>query len=360
MKTKQLFLVLIMTVVAAFPVAIEATVRVVTTTKDYAAIARDIGRDRVEVDAIVAGNADAHFIKPKPSYALMLRDADLFVSTGLDLELWAPVLVNKAGNKKIIDGAEGYVSASHGLKLREKPASMDRSAGGVHVYGNPHITTSPLNITVIARNIATGLCKVDPEGCDAYKLNLDDFNDRVARRLYGDRLLETLGVDLLDPLARSGRLVPFLEEHGLLEELGGWLGEAMSFRGQKLVCYHKNWIYFTTLFGLSVVDYVEPKPGIPPTARHVAELIKRIEDEDIRVLLTANYFERRKPELIAERTGIVPVVVPMSVGGEVGVESYFDLVDLWVGRLSRAYDTEDAASKHGHHEKKGHHDDHHR
>jgi ABC-type Zn uptake system ZnuABC Zn-binding protein ZnuA len=337
MKRKQPFLVLVMTAMLAPPSASEATVKVVTTIQDYAAIARDIGEDRVEAEAIVAGNADAHFIKPKPSYAIMLRDADLFVSTGLDLELWAPVLVNKAGNRKIIDGAEGYVSASHGVELLEKPASMDRSAGDVHVYGNPHILTSPLNITVIARNIATGLCKVDPEGCDVYKANLEDFNDRVARRLYGDRLLEILGVEVLDPLARSGRLVPFLEEHGLLGELGGWLGEAMPFRGQKLVCYHKNWIYFTTLFGLSVVDFVEPKPGIPPTARHVANLVERIEDEDIRVLLTANYFERRKPELIAERTGIVPVVVPMSVGGEAGVDSYFDLVDLWVARLKAAF-----------------------
>ncbi len=337
MKRKQRSLVLIMTATLALPMVGEATVKVVTTVQDYAAIARDIGKDRVTVEAIVAGNADAHFIKPKPSYAIMLRDADLFVSTGLDLELWTPVIVNKAGNRKIIDGAEGYVSASHGVELLQKPASMDRSAGDVHIYGNPHITTSPLNITVVARNIATGLCKVDPEGCDAYKLNLDDFNDRIARRLYGDQLLETLGVEALDPLARSGRLVPFLDEHGLLGELGGWLGEAMPFRGQKLVCYHRNWIYFTTLFGLSVVDYVEPKPGIPPTARHVAELVERIDDEDIRVLLTANYFERRKPELIAERTGIVPVVVPMYVQGEPSIETYFDLVDLWVGRLKTAF-----------------------
>ena len=337
MKRKQTPLFLVMTVILALPLASEATVKVVTTVQDYAAIAREIGRDRVEVEAIVAGNADAHFIKPKPSYAIMLRDADLFVSTGLDLELWAPVIVNKAGNRKIVDGAEGYVSASHGLELLEKPASMDRSAGDVHIYGNPHITTSPLNITVIARNIATGLCKVDPEGCDTYKVNLDDFNDRIARRLYGDQLVEALGVDALNPLARSGRLVPFLDEHGLLGELGGWLGEAMPFRGQKLVCYHKNWIYFTTLFGLSVVDYVEPKPGIPPTARHVAELIERIENEHVHVLLTANYFERSKPELIAERTGIVPVVVPMYVQGEPGVKTYFDLVDLWVGRLKTAF-----------------------
>jgi ABC-type Zn uptake system ZnuABC Zn-binding protein ZnuA len=337
MKKHHLLLLLAIAVSLTVPATSAATIKVVTSVQDYAAIARDIGRDRVVVEAIVAGNANAHFVKPKPSYAMMLRDADLFVSTGLDLELWAPVLVNKAGNRNIVDGADGYVSASQGLELMEKPASMDRSAGDVHVYGNPHITTSPLNITVIARNIATGLCKVDPEGCDAYKLNLDDFNARLSRRLYGDRLLELLGTDTLDPLARSGRLVPFLEEHGMLEELGGWLGEAIPLRGQKLVCYHKNWIYFTTLFGLTVVDYVEPKPGIPPTARHVAELVQRIEDEDIRVLLTANYFERRKPELIAERTGIVPVVVPMYVQGEPGIETYFDLVDLWVGRLRAAF-----------------------
>jgi zinc/manganese transport system substrate-binding protein len=321
----------------AWPLSGEATVKVVTTIQDYAAIAREIGKDRVEVAAIVAGNADAHFVKPKPSYAMMLRDADLFVSTGLDLELWAPVLVNKAGNRKIVDGASGYVSASQGLELMEKPTSMDRSAGDVHVYGNPHITTSPLNMMVVARNITTGLCKVDPEGCESYTLRLKEFNNRLARRLYGDRLPEMLGVDVLDPLARNGRLVPFLEDHGLLDELGGWMGEMMTIRGQKLVCYHKNWIYFTTLFGLTVVDYVEPKPGIPPTARHVAELVQRIDDEGIRVLLTANYFERRKPELIAERTGIKPVVVPMYVEGEAGVETYFDLVDLWVGRLKTAF-----------------------
>jgi ABC-type Zn uptake system ZnuABC Zn-binding protein ZnuA len=267
----------------------------------------------------------------------MLRDADLFVSTGLDLELWAPVLVNKSGNRKITDGAVGYVAAAHGIDLLEKPASADRSAGDVHIYGNPHIQTSPINTTIVASNIATGLCKVDPEGCEIYRAKLADFNGRLARRLYGDRLVELLGVDTLDPLARSGRLVPFLEEQGFADQIGGWLAEALPYRGQKLLCYHKNWIYFTTLFGLDVVGYVETKPGIPPTARHVAELIQRIEDEDVGVLLAANYFERRKPELIAERTGIVPVVVPMSVGGEAGVETYFDLVDLWVGRLKTAY-----------------------
>ena len=329
--------VLLLVTTIVLPVTSEATVKVVATQQTYAAIARELGGSRVEAEAIVPGNADAHFIKPKPSYAFMLRDADLFISTGLDLELWAPVLINKSGNRKITDGAVGYVAAAYGIDLLEKPASADRSAGDVHIYGNPHIQTSPINATIVASNIATGMCKVDPEGCGVYRANLADFNDRLARRLYGDRLVELLGVDTLDPLARSGRLVPFLEERGFADQIGGWLAEAMPFRGRKLVCYHKNWIYFTTLFGLEVVGYVETKPGIPPTARHVAELIQRIEDEEVGVLLAVNYFERRKPELIAERTGIVPVVVPMSVGGEAGVETYFELVDLWVGRLKIAF-----------------------
>ena len=135
----------------------------------------------------------------------MLRDADLFVSTGLDLELWAPVLVNKSGNRNITDGAVGYVSAAHGIDLLEKPASADRSAGDVHIYGNPHIQTSPINAAAIAGNIATGLCKVDPDGCDSYRANLAEFHARLARRLYGDQLVELLGVDTLDTLARNGR-----------------------------------------------------------------------------------------------------------------------------------------------------------
>jgi ABC-type Zn uptake system ZnuABC Zn-binding protein ZnuA len=365
MKNTRRLLLMLLVAFLGVPSFAGATVKVVTTLTDYAAIAREVGGDRVEVQAIVAGNADAHFIKPKPSYALMLRDADLFVSTGLDLELWAPVVVNKAGNRNIVDGAPGYVAAFHGIELMQKPLSLDRSGGGVHVYGNPQIQTSPLNATIIARNIATGLCKVDPEGCESYKLNLAIFTGEIARRLYGQRLVEVLGTEALDPLARIGRLVPFLEEHDMLDELGGWLGEGLPLRHRKIICYHKNWIYFTTLFGLSVVDYVEPKPGIPPTARHVAELINLIEAEHIEVLLAANYFERRKPELIAERTGIVPVVVPTSVGGEPGVETYFDLVDTWMIRLLDAFALADEASgRHGHHADSGrhgsHHDEHHR
>lgn len=314
-----------------------ATVRVVTTLQDYASITREIGKDKVEAEAIIAGNADAHHIKPKPSYALMLRKADLFVSTGLDLELWAPVLINKAGNRNIVDGAPGYVAAATGIDLLQKPVSLDRSGGDIHIYGNPHIQTSPLNAKIIARNITTGLCKVDSANCEFYRTNLQDFNDRISRRLYGSKLVDLLGAESLDPLARKGRLIPFLKEHNLMDQLGGWLAEGMSFRGRKIICYHKNWVYFTTLFGLQVIDYVEAKPGIPPTARHVADLIEKIRNDHIKVLLAANYFEKKKPQMIADRTGIIPVIVATSVEGQPGINDYFDLIDSWVSGLNTAF-----------------------
>jgi ABC-type Zn uptake system ZnuABC Zn-binding protein ZnuA len=324
-----------------------ATVKVVTTTQDYAAIARELGGERVEVEGIVPGCSDPHFIKPKPSYALMLKDADLLVSTGLDLELWLPVLVNKAGNRKLLEGTAGYVSAGQGVELLEKPVSLSRSAGDVHVYGNPHIHTSPLNARLIARNIATGLCKVDPDGCPTYESNLRRFQDRLSEKLYGQELLEILDAATLDPLAARGALVPFLEQQGLAEKLGGWLGQARGLHGQKIITYHKNWPYLAALLGVEVVAQVEPKPGIPPSARHVAELIDLIAAEKVSVLMSANYFERSKPEAIAERTGITLVVVPLSVGGEPGVDTYEALVDLWISRLCAVSDRQVGANHAG-------------
>ncbi len=326
----------------AVPALHAAPLRVVTTLPAYAAIARQLGGDRVAVEAIAPPDADPHFIKPKPSYALMLRDADLFVSTGLDLEMWVPALVEKAGNARIVDGAPGYVAASAGVKLLDKPTTLSRSGGDIHVYGNPHIATSPINAKIVARNITTGLCNVDAAGCASYRAGLAAFEQDMDRRLYGDKLLQALGAEVLDPLAESGRLIPFLRDHGELDLLGGWLARGMAFRGRELICYHKNWVYFTDLFGLKVVDYVEPKPGIPPTARHVAELIQRIKGGGVGVLLAADYYDPHAPRAIAARTGIEVVQVPMEPG-EDGLTTFADLIDRWVGALAGAYRQESAS-----------------
>lgn len=315
--------------------------KVVTTLSAYAAIAEFVGGDRVEVHSISRGDEDAHFVKPKPSFALLLKDADLFVTTGLDLELWAPSLVDKSGNRRIRDGQKGFVSASQGIPLLDVPAVADRSAGDVHIFGNPHIFTSPLNAKIIAANIAAGLERVDPEGTDLYRGNLDAFRLAIDQRMFGESLVAALGGEVLDGLARQNRLIEFLqsstlEGQPLLEQLGGWLGQGLAFRDQKIVVYHKNWIYLTELLGLQVIDYVEPKPGIPPSARHVHDLIEEIRSLEIRVLLAANYFSREQVLAISERTGCAAVRVPMGPGVD-DVTNYFQLVDLWVDSLAQAF-----------------------
>jgi zinc/manganese transport system substrate-binding protein len=340
MKRKVLG-VIVLVLVAVAPLPANAAVKVVTTLSSYASIAEFVGGDRVEVHSISRGDEDAHFVKPKPSFALLLKDAGVFVTTGLDLELWAPTLVDKSGNREIRDGQNGFVSASQEVPLLDVPVAADRSAGDVHIYGNPHIFTSPLNAKIIAANIAAGLERVDPAGADTYRANLAAFQEEIDRRMFGEPLVTALGGQVLDDLARQGRLIAFLESQSLgdrplLDQLGGWLGQGLGFRGQKLVAYHKNWIYLTEIFGLDVVGYVEPKPGIPPSAKHVHDLIQQIDTQQIGVLLAANYFSKQKVDAITERTGIKAIRVPMGPGVE-GVDDYLALVDLWISSLAEAF-----------------------
>ncbi len=254
----------------------QSKLRVVTTLPDYKVIAEFIGGDRVEVSAIVQGDQDAHFIRPKPSFVSLVRDADLLISTGLDLELWLPTVVDKSGNTRVRSGEPGYVAAAQGMKLLEKPEVMSRSEGGVHIYGNPHVNCSPINMRVAARNIATGLVKTIRDGKEFYEANLERFLDTVDRRLFGDDLVEFLGGETLCKLAEKGTLIGFLEEKEfrekpLIDYIGGWLGEMMPLRGTAIVTYHKNWVYFVRLFGLEEAGTVEPKPGIPPSPKHVTD-----------------------------------------------------------------------------------------
>jgi ABC-type Zn uptake system ZnuABC Zn-binding protein ZnuA len=329
-----------MLVLAGAAAAGAAQIEVVTTVPVYASIASAVGGERVNARSISRGDEDAHFVKPKPSYALMLKSADLFVTTGLDLEIWTPTLVDKSGNRSIRDGQPGFVNASQGVELLDVPAVTDRSAGDVHIYGNPHISTSPLNAKIIAANIAAGLRRVDPAGAAAYAANLASFERRIDESLYGAELTALLGPEVLDPLARQGKLVGWLADQELdgvplAGKLGGWLAKGAAFRGDRILAYHKNWIYFTDLFGLEVVGYVEPKPGIPPSARHVHELVQQVQREGIRILLAASYFSGRQIDLIAERTGCATVQVPLGPA-EITRDSYFELVDDWIDRLAAA------------------------
>lgn len=309
--------------------------RVVTTLPDYKFIAGFIGGERVIVEAIVQGDQDAHFIRPKPSFVTMVRDADLLISTGLDLELWLPTVVNKSGNTRVRSGEPGYVAASQGMRLLEKPKVMSRSEGGVHIYGNPHVNCSPINMRVAARNIATGLIKNDPEGEDFYNANLNRLLDQVDRRLFGDDLVDFIGGETLCNLSEKGTLISFLEEHEfrdkpLIDYIGGWVGKMMALRGTPIVTYHKNWVYFVRLFGLEEAGTVEPKPGIPPSPQHVTDLVEQMRARSIKILLAANYFDEQKIRTVADRVDAEAVIVPLYVGGIDGVNDYFQLVDYWV------------------------------
>jgi ABC-type Zn uptake system ZnuABC Zn-binding protein ZnuA len=316
-------------------------VKVVTTLPAYAAIAQFVGGGRIQALSISRADEDAHFVKPKPSYALMLKDADLFVTTGLDLELWAPVLVDKSGNARIRDGQPGYVNASQGVPLLGVPNNPSRSAGDIHIYGNPHIHTSPLNAKVIAGNIAAGLKRVDPQGAAVYDKNLAQFRGRIDTAMYGDQLPKILGANTLDNLARKGKLIPFLRAKDykgkkLIDSLGGWAGKAAPLYGQKMVTYHQNWTYFTPLFGFQVVGDVEPKPGIPPSAKHVHDLIETMKSQDVKVVMAPDYYDPAQAKAIAQRTGATAVIVPLGPTS-LAADGYFQLIDLWIDSLAKAY-----------------------
>jgi len=330
--------------VVVFPISgvcAKPHLNVVTTLPDYAFLAKVIGGDRISIKSIVRGDQDAHFIRPKPSFATALRNADVLVATGLDLELWVQTVIDNSGNGKIRSGQAGYISASAEMNLLEKPQTLSRAEGGVHIYGNPHVTCSPVQMKVAARNIAKGLIKNDPEGEEIYLQNLKKLHRQIDEQLFGPKLVEILGGDILCNLAEQDKLIAFLQEQEfegkpLTEYLDGWMKTMLLLRDTPLVTYHKNWIYFLRLFGLEEAGTVEPKPGIPPSPKHVANLINLMKERKIGIILAANYFDEQKIKTVAARTNAEAVIVPLYVGGAAGVDDYFKLVDHWIEELLRA------------------------
>lgn len=318
-----------------------APVKVVTSLTTYASIAREIVGDRGTVSSIATGDENPHYVQPKPSFVPLLADADVFVTTGLDLELWVPALLDKAGNPRVTEGGPGYVAAYVGIPLLGVPASFSRTQGDIHVFGNPHIWTEPLNGVQIARNILTVLKRVSPENADYFTAREKDFEDRVYRALYGDELVTILGGQSLADLDRQGKLLEFLQQRSykgapLSERLGGWLKQSLVFRGKEMACYHKEWDYFSREFGIPCVEYIEPKPGIPPTPKHVREVIDLMRQRQVRVLMSPGYFDRNQIRQVAERTGAQAVIVPSNTGGSAGMNTYIDLITLWVSQLAEA------------------------
>jgi zinc/manganese transport system substrate-binding protein len=343
-RFRTLIALLLSTAWLASPAAADPAppLKIVTSLTTYGAIAREIVGDHGTVTSIAQGDEDPHFVQPKPSFVAVLRDADLFVTTGLDLELWVPPLIDRAGNRKVSEGGPGYVTAYTGIQLLEVPTSLSRSEGDIHQDGNPHIHTDPVNGIIIARNILTGLQRVDPGDAAYFRQREQDFERRVLEATIGTDLVSVLTAPVAYDLLKSDKLYDFLAQKQyqgkpLLDRLGGWMKTAQVFRGKEIACYHKEWAYFSNRYKVNCVVYIEAKPGIPPTPGHVQEVIALMKQRKIPVLFASNYFDRNQIRQVAERTGAQAVIVPENTNGAPGVNTYFDLMNSWVNGLAAAF-----------------------
>ncbi|MFY9551074.1 MAG: metal ABC transporter substrate-binding protein [Thermoanaerobaculia bacterium] len=279
-----------------------ATVRVVTSLQDFASITDAIGGKRVETFALARGYQDPHFVEPKPSFVLKLSKADLLILAGLELEVgYLPPLIDQSRNDKIRPGAPGYLDASVGCDILERPTGVvTRAMGDVHPFGNPHYWLDPENGRIIARSIADRLAKLDPAGAAEYNANLAAF------------------------------------EAKLTEGEKRWQAALAPYAGTEVVTYHNSWPNFLKRFKLVAAGYIEPKPGIPPSPSHTVELIELMRAGKVPVILMEPYFDRKTPAMIAEKTGATLLVFIPSVGGVPEIKDYFSLFDYDVHLLADA------------------------
>jgi zinc/manganese transport system substrate-binding protein len=295
-KTRLLFLALVLMGLTA---SADAKLRVVTSLQDLASIADAIGGDRIETFALARGYQDPHFVDAKPSFILKLSRADLLIVAGLELEIgYLPPLIDQSRNEKIHPGSPGYLDASVGCDILERPTQVvTRAMGDVHPYGNPHYWTDPENGRVIARAIAAKLTELDPEGKATYGSNLAAFEARLT--------------------AREAE----------------WRAKMAPFAGTRVVTFHESWPNFAKCFGLEIVGTVEPKPGIPPSPSHTLEIINLIMADKVPVILVEPYFDIKTPTYIGDKTGATVLTFYPSVGGIPEIKDYIGLFDYDVNAL---------------------------
>jgi len=287
----------------AMPAHAAGKLKIVTATSDLAALAQEVGGDRVDVESIAKGYQDPHFVEAKPSYLLKLRQADLLVVVGLQLEIgWLPPLITQSGNSRIQVSGPGYLDASQFAEILEKPTGeVTRAQGDVHPFGNPHYWLDPENGRRVARGIADKLAELRSSDAAYFNQNFDSFSQR------------------------------------LTEASKKWLAEMEAYRGRKVITYHRSWPNFLKYFGLVTMGEIEPRPGIPPTPSHTLDLINMMKREHVSVILVEPYFDPKTPQSIARETGAQAVIMPPSVGGEKEITDYFKLFDYDLGLLIKAF-----------------------
>jgi len=277
-----------------------APIKVITTTQDLASIVAEIGGDKVSVESLARGYQDPHFVEAKPSFVLKLYSADLLVVVGRELESgWLPPLITQSRNAKLQPGGTGYFDASLTARILDVPTSqITRAMGDVHSQGNPHYWLDPGNGRRMAKAIETKLAGITPADAGYFAQRYADFDRRLTSA----------------------------EQR--------WKMALASYRGTKVVTYHRSWSNFVDAFGLDVVGYVEPKPGIPPSPAHTLTLMQEIKRQGIKIILVEPYFDLKTPNAIARDTGATVLVMPPSVGGVKEASDYIRLFDYNVNLLT--------------------------
>ncbi len=278
-----------------------AALQVVTTTEDLAAIARAVGGDHIKVESLTPGSRDPHFAEAKPSMIRKVYGADLLLLIGAEMEIgWLPLLLRSGRNSQVLSGNPGYLDLSRTITLLGKPTGpVSRDMGDVHAQGNPHYWLDPENGLLMAQAISERLVALDPDHSNAYRSNLASFQQRLTNKIKE------------------------------------WQITLAPLKGSEVIAYHTSLIYLASAFGFQIVDEVESKPGIAPTAAHLNQLIKRIEDDQIKLLIMEPYYEQRSAKFLQDKTGIRIGVIPQSVGAKSGIDDYIQLFDAIVSALKQ-------------------------
>lgn len=287
----------------ALPAHAQGKLNVVASTEDLASIAAEVGGDHISVEAIARGYQDPHFVEAKPSFILRLQRADLLIVVGRELEIgWLPPLINQSRNAKVQAGAAGYLDASHQVRILDLPTGqVTRAMGDVHPLGNPHYWLDPENGKAIAKTIADRFSQLRPGDKAYFDQRLADFTSKLT--------------------AATAR----------------WASAMAPYKGAKVVTYHRSYSNLADRYGLDVMGYVEPRPGIPPTPQHTLDLIGEMKRQNVKVVLVEPYFDLKTPNAIGRETGAQVVVLPPSVGGVKEITDYFKLFDYDINLLVNAF-----------------------
>ena len=309
-------------------------VDVVATLPWLGSVTEEVAPDAT-ITVLARGNEDPHYLSPTPALMAKVGGADLYVENGMNLELWSERLLDGAGNPDIRPGQKGYVKASDNVPRLEVPTDLSRANGDMHPEGNPHVWLDPLNAAIAADNIAAGLGRVDPANAEKYTDNAKAFRKKIDEHLFGADLVGFMGGDLLERMARSGKLQSFLDSKGLTPRLGGWLASGASLRGKPVVFYHQSWAYFIDRFGLSTVGYIEDRPGIAPSAAHRDDLATAMKAKGCTTIIIDSYYDDRLATVLGDQVGAKVHVVPGDVGGTDEATDYFAFIDALVKDLGQ-------------------------